>query len=207
MTDSKQGFGLGVVYVLLANLGWSLSGLFVRLMPGLSGWQINCWRGFWMAVALLCYAVVMHGRETGRIFNIIPRFAMFWSAVCFAVGTTLYVTSLTLNTTAAVSVIGATSPLFTGLLSPWITGEKPGILNWLATLIALLSWLLQPSGLTLMAATTALFVVIAVWEWGSFHGGWLEPMERRGWWIGKVIRARINRRRAERLAREAADQR
>ena len=137
MTDSKNGFGLGVVYVLLANLGWSLSGLFVRLMPGLSGWQINCWRGFWMAVALLCYSILVHGSETGRIFKAIPKFAMFWSAVCFAAGTTMYVTSLTLNSTATVSVIGATSPLFTGLLSPWITGERPGFLNWLAALIAL----------------------------------------------------------------------
>ena len=136
MADSKQGFGLGVAYVLLANLGWSLSGLFVRLMPELSGWQINCWRGFWMAVALLCYALLLHGRDTGRIFNAIPRYAMFWSAICFAAGTTMYVTSLTLNSTATVSVIGATSPLFTGLLSLWITGEKPGILNWLAALIA-----------------------------------------------------------------------
>ena len=137
MTNSKQGFGTGVLYVLLANLGWSLSGLFVRLMPGLTGWQINCWRGFWMAVALLCYAVLVHGAETGRIFKAIPPFAMFWSAVCFAAGTTMYVTSLTLNSTATVSVIGATSPLFTGLLSLWITGEKPGVLNWLAALIAL----------------------------------------------------------------------
>ena len=88
--------------------------------------------------------------------------------------------------------------------NPWYPASHSYGLG-LATLIAVLSWWLQPSGLTLMAATTALFVVIAVWEWGSFHGGWLEPMERRGWWIGKVIRARINRRRAERLAREAAE--
>ncbi|MDE2444951.1 MAG: DMT family transporter [Alphaproteobacteria bacterium] len=136
MTAAQQKFGTGVFYVLLANLGWSLSGLFVRLMPSLSGWQINCWRGFWMATALLVYAVLIHGRHTGRIFKVIPGYAMLWSAVCFAAGTTIYVVSLTLNTTAAVSVIGATSPLVTGLLSPWITGEKPGLLNWLAALIA-----------------------------------------------------------------------
>jgi drug/metabolite transporter (DMT)-like permease len=138
MAAVTQKFGTGVVYVLLANLGWSLSGLFVRLMPGLSGWQINCWRGFWMATALLVYAVLLHGRETGRIFRAIPGYALFWSAVCFAAGTTIYVTSLTLNNTATVSVIGATSPLVTGLLSPWITGEKPGLLNWLAALIAVI---------------------------------------------------------------------
>ena len=117
MTTGRQGFGVGVLYVLIANFGWSLSGLFVRLMPGLSGWQINCWRGFWMAVALLCYSVLRYGPETGKIFGSIPGWAMFWSALCFAAGTTFYVTSLTLVPTATVSVIGATSPLFAGLLS------------------------------------------------------------------------------------------
>lgn len=137
MTDNKRGFGAGVFYVLLANLGWSLSGLFVRLMPGLSGWQINCWRGFWMAVALLCYSVFRYGPETGKIFNNIPRLAMFWSAICFAAGTTFYVTSLTLVPTATVSVIGATSPLFAGLLSRWITGERPNIFAWVAAIVAI----------------------------------------------------------------------
>ena len=136
MTTDRQGFGIGVFYVLIANFGWSLSGIFVRLMPGLSGWQINCWRGFWMAVALLCYATVRYGSDTGKIFSSIPKSAMFWSALCFAAGTTFYVTSLTLVPTATVSVIGATSPLFAGLLSQWLTGEKPSIFAWAAALMA-----------------------------------------------------------------------
>jgi drug/metabolite transporter, DME family len=138
MGISRQGFGAGVFYVLIANFGWSLSGLFVRLMPHLSGWQINCWRGFWMAVALLCYLVVVHGRDTFKVFKSIPPYGMILSALCFAVGTTLYVSSLTLVNTATVSIIGATSPIVTGLLSRWITGEKPGIFAWVAALIAAL---------------------------------------------------------------------
>ena len=137
MTTGRQGFGVGVFYVLIANFGWSLSGLFVRLMPGLSGWQINCWRGFWMAVALLCYSVLRYGSETGKVFGSIPGWAMFWSALCFAAGTTFYVTSLTLVPTATVSVIGATSPLFAGLLSKAITGEKPNVFAWLAAIVAI----------------------------------------------------------------------
>lgn len=137
MAHRNKGFGAGVGFVLLANLGWSLSGLFVRLMPELNGWQINCWRGFWMAVALLCYLVFSYGRDTGKIFKTVPVFAMVLSALSFAVGTTAYVTSLTLVATATVSIIGATSPLFTGLLSPWITGERPGLIAWLSALFAL----------------------------------------------------------------------
>jgi drug/metabolite transporter, DME family len=143
MTVGRQGFGVGVLYVLIANIGWSLSGLFVRLINSsdanhLTGWQINCWRGFWMAVALLCYIVVLHGRDTGKVFKSIPPYGMVLSALCFALGTTLYVSSLTLVNTATVSIIGATSPIVTGLLSRWITGERPGVFAWVAAFVAVL---------------------------------------------------------------------
>ena len=76
----------------------------------------------------------------------------------------------------------------------------------LAALIGVAGLVLHPPALLLFFATTVLFVLIAVWEWGSFHGGWLEPMEQRGWWLGKMLRARAEQRKAERLARENAEQ-
>jgi drug/metabolite transporter, DME family len=134
----NQTYGRGVSFVLLATLGWSLSGLFVRFMPELSGWQINCWRGFWTFVSILCYLVLTYGNDTLNTFRKVPLAALFLSAGFFAFGSTMYVTSLTLVSTAVISVIGATSPLFTGLLSPWVTGEKPGLAAWFAALLALL---------------------------------------------------------------------
>ena len=88
--------------------------------------------------------------------------------------------------------------------NPWYPASHTCGLG-LAALIAVLGWVVHPSGLILIAATTGLFVLIAVWEWVSFHGGWLEPMEQRGWWLGKMLRARVNQRRAVRLAKEAAE--
>ena len=137
MSGRDQSYGSGVVFVILATFGWSLSGIFVRLMPGLDGWQINCWRGFWMSVALLVYLVLIYGPETLAKFRVIPVVALVASAGFFCIGSTLYVTSLTLVSTATVSVIGATSPLFTGLLSPWVTGEKPGLTAWMSAMLAL----------------------------------------------------------------------
>jgi drug/metabolite transporter, DME family len=134
---SKQSYAQGVTFVLLATLGWSLSGLFVRLMPELNGWQINTWRGYWMAVALLVYLVARYGARTGDVFRRIPLAALVTSAACFAVGTTFYVTSLTLVSTAVISVIGASSPLFTGLLSPWVTGERPRLAAWISAGLAI----------------------------------------------------------------------
>lgn len=134
---AQQSYGTGVVFVLLATLGWSLSGMFVRLMPDLNGWQLNCWRGFWMSVALLCYLVALHGPDTWKKFRAVPLPALLLSAGFFSVGSTLYVTSLTLLSTATVSVIGAASPVFTGLLSPWATGERPGVAAWAAATMAI----------------------------------------------------------------------
>ncbi len=135
--NQNQTYSRGVSFVLLATLGWSLSGLFVRFMPELSGWQINCWRGFWTFVSILCYIVLTYGNDTLKIFRRVPTVALLLSAGFFAFGSTMYVTSLTLVSTAVVSVIGATSPLFTGLLSPWVTGERPGWAAWFAAILAL----------------------------------------------------------------------
>jgi drug/metabolite transporter (DMT)-like permease len=134
---SQQSYGTGVFFVFLATIGWSLSGVFVRIMPGLDGWQLNCWRGYWLAVSLMIYLVVVYGRGAYRKFLDIPRVALFASALFFALGSTLYVSSLTMVSTATVSVIGATSPLFAALLSPWVTGEKPGFEAWIAAILAL----------------------------------------------------------------------
>lgn len=123
--------------MLLATVGWSLAGVFVRFLPGLDGWQINCWRGFWMSVFLLVYLVAVYGAGTWAKFRAIPLPALFATAGFFTAGSTFYVTSLTLAGTATVSVIGALSPIFTGLLSPWITGERPSLASWAAAIMAL----------------------------------------------------------------------
>jgi drug/metabolite transporter, DME family len=137
MMTTDQTYARGVSFVLLATIGWSISGLFVRFMPELSGWEINCWRGFWTAISILCYLVLAYGNNTLAAFRRVPITALLLSAGFFAFGSTMYVTSLTLASTAVVSVIGATSPLFTGLLSPWVTGEKPGWAAWAAAIMAL----------------------------------------------------------------------
>ena len=127
----------GIVYVFLATIGWSLSGVFVRLMPSLDGWQINCWRGLWMSIALLVYLLFTHRGRAMERFDEIPFWVVMISALAFAIGTTFYVSSLTLVSTATVSVIGATSPLITGLLSPWITKERPHVSSWISAALAL----------------------------------------------------------------------
>ena len=128
----------GAVLVGLAVGGFSLSGAFVRHLPGLTGWQINCWRGLAMAGILVLYLILAYGlRGTVARFRAVPIPAMIACAGFFSVGSTVYVTALTLTSTANVSAIGANSPLFTALLSPYVIGEKPSLLTWAAALAAL----------------------------------------------------------------------
>ena len=138
MQSGTTGYGTGILLVLGATVGWSLAGMFVRFMPGLDGWQINCWRGFWMSVFLLACLVAVYGNQTLAKFRAIPLPALLIVAGFFSAGSTLYVTSLTLAGTATVSVIGALSPIFAGLLSPWITHEKPSLASWSAAIMAVI---------------------------------------------------------------------
>ena len=108
-------------------------------------------------------------------------------------------------------VFGGTALFIAGLAgfkrissgNPWYPASHVYGLG-LAVLLAVWGFFLHPPGLILFTATTLLFILIAVWEWGSFHGGWVEAMEKRGWWLGKYLRKRTDIRRAARLAREAA---
>lgn len=159
------GYGTGILLVLSATVGWSLAGVFVRFLPGLDGWQINCWRGFWMSVFLLAYLVAIYGADTLARFKAIPLLALIATAAFFTAGSTLYVTSLTLAGTATVSVIGALSPIFTGLLSPWITHERPSLASWAAAFMALagvgvIAWD-SISGGNLLGIVVALMVPIS----------------------------------------------
>jgi low temperature requirement protein LtrA len=70
---------------------------------------------------------------------------------------------------------------------PWFPlSHQVGL--WLTAALALAGWLWHPPTLTFAAGIAAVFGVVALWEWISFHGGWLEPMERRGWRLTRVLR-------------------
>ena len=81
-------------------------------------------------------------------------------------------------------------------LSHWIgLALTAGIAAW--------GLLAEPARVALGAASTAALAIVALWEWGSLHGGWLERMEERGWWMSGALRRRFDRRNARQKAQAA----
>ena len=58
----------------------------------------------------------------------------------------------------------------------------------LAAAVIAWGWLAHPRTLPFYMAATAVFAIVALWEYGSYHGGWLERIERRNGWLGRVLR-------------------
>jgi low temperature requirement protein LtrA len=50
----------------------------------------------------------------------------------------------------------------------------------LFALLGLWAILAHPQPLILHLAASGLFVIVSIWEWGSFHGGWRERWARLG---------------------------
>lgn len=58
----------------------------------------------------------------------------------------------------------------------WPLSHCAGLI--LFALLGMWAYLAHPEPLALHLAATAIFLIIAIWEWGSFHGGWAERLER-----------------------------
>ena len=58
----------------------------------------------------------------------------------------------------------------------WPLSHCAGLL--LFALLGLWANIAHPQPLTLHLLSTVVFLFVAAWEWGSFHGGWAERLDR-----------------------------
>ncbi|MBO9499482.1 MAG: low temperature requirement protein A [Novosphingobium sp.] len=71
---------------------------------------------------------------------------------------------------------------------------------WMCAGVALWGWLAHPTHLALANAQTVVFVAVAVWEWRSFHGGWIDAVVKYGGPFGRWLKRRADHIRDARLA-------
>jgi DME family drug/metabolite transporter len=128
----------GIACCCLATLGWSLSGLFVRWMPELDGWTINGYRAPATAICLFIYLALRYRRDLGRHLWPEQPQALLVVGTFFGVGSTLYVSAVTIGSVASVSVLGATSPFFAAMLAWLVMRERASAVSLAATVIALI---------------------------------------------------------------------
>jgi drug/metabolite transporter (DMT)-like permease len=127
----------GLLLVAGATLFWSLSGVFVRWLPGVQPWTFNAYRGLGMALAILAWTLWHYRGETIAMFRRSEPTALLISAGAFALGSSLYIVAMNLSSVAAVSCLGATSGLFAGVLARIWLGEKTQPVFYVAVFMAL----------------------------------------------------------------------
>ena len=79
----------------------------------------------------------------------------------------------------------------TGSVAWWPLSHMVGL--GLFTLAAIWAWFAHPQPLTVGALAVGIMILVAVWEWGSLHGGWVE----RGAPIPAPLKGRAERLMAE----------
>jgi len=140
----RQRF-IGIGLVLVATLGWSLSGLGMRLLEEPLAGRTNGWRALFMTVALSLWLFWHHRGGLPALFRATPPLAILLGGGFFTIGSTLYLTALAMAPVADVSCISATAPLFAALLARIFLGERTSPAVLLAVIVAI-------SGIVFMVA-------------------------------------------------------
>jgi len=114
-----------ILYLALAAILWSSSGLFVKILD----WQpisILAGRSFFASIVFLIY-----------LRRIPTRFSMWQllAAAMFILTQFLFITSTKLTTAANAIFLQYTMPIYVVLLAYWLLGEKPTRTDWLSMLV------------------------------------------------------------------------
>ena len=152
----------GALFVALATIGWSLSGLFVRSVPRLDAWTINAYRSLNMALMLSLWLLFRNREKTWQIMRTPDRMAMFWFAAFFSIGTSMYIVALQLASVAAVASLGATSALFAVVVGRLWLGERTSGLFLVAIVVAMVGVVLIAMGESGTSRTGLLGTAVAL---------------------------------------------
>ncbi len=123
--DSLSERRKAILYLALAAILWSSSGLFVKIL----NWQpisILAGRSFFASIVFLIY-----------LRRIPTRFSMWQllAAGMFILTQFLFITSTKLTTAANAIFLQYTMPIYVVLLAYWFLGEKPTRIDWLSMLV------------------------------------------------------------------------
>lgn len=116
---------LSIIFLLLAPICWSTTGMFVKYIPW-SSWAIAGWRSLFTAFFLWGFFKVMYPKEF--------RFDWSWDnlaiALFYSAFSTLFAVSTKLTTSANTILLQYTAPIYVAILGPYFLGEKTNRRDW-----------------------------------------------------------------------------
>jgi drug/metabolite transporter (DMT)-like permease len=135
-STTRSRHRLGFAAVALSSIGWSLGGLFTRLIH-LEEWAMLAWRGLFGGFGLLLVLLLWRREEHWRELR-----SMGWSGWLFVLQSAacmiFYLTALRHTSVANVAVIYATAPFLAAGLGWVVLRERPALSSVVASAIALL---------------------------------------------------------------------
>jgi drug/metabolite transporter (DMT)-like permease len=163
----------GLILVTLAALGWSLAGLFTRLVTA-DAWAIVGWRGVFSGIVVAAW--VAWREPAGLVRSYLRMGAAGWAVTTIStLGTITYVAALRATSVADVMVIYATGP-FVAAATAWLLIRE------------------VPPRSTLIAATVALAGVAVMVGGGGFGAGLLGDLLAFGMTLAMALLTVISRR-------------
>lgn len=133
--NSRTEYQLGILFVSLSAVAWSLAGYFTRLIP-LDSFTLLAWRGLFGAAGLLLVIVAMRRGDWWREFARIGKAELAYIGITVA-GMIMFITSLAYTSVAHGAVIYATIPFIAAFLGWIFLREIPSRIAVVASLIAL----------------------------------------------------------------------
>ena len=130
----RQAHRLGLFYVTVAVVAWSLGGLFAKIVS-VDGVTTLCWRGVF---GFLSLAIVLAVRERGNAFKQVARLggAGWFYALSSAGGMACYLISIQYTSIAHNSIIWSLVPLATAIAAWLLLGERASVTVIAASLLA-----------------------------------------------------------------------
>lgn len=142
---SKQSYTKGVVYLLIAGLFMSTSGVFVRMIGQADPWTILFYRSLTFAATVFCFMVLRSGKSALQEFRVLGT--LDW-LVAFSVAISFigYLLSLFNTSVANTVIIVSTGPLFAAALGWFVLKERVGMGTWVSIALATMGMLVMFTG-------------------------------------------------------------
>lgn len=146
MNRSKSVMAKGIIPGIVSAVGWSMTGIFVKLLPEFSSWALVSLRSFVALAATVAFLIFSKKVNFSQVFKSI---ANWWFALLMVGYYVTAVAAYQLTTVAEVALLLNTSPVFALMIKVY-RGGKIGRLEGIGTLVALigLSVILLPDVLS-----------------------------------------------------------